>query len=629
MKESTSGHFGHGEKGKLEMIRHPALKPVLDSFSGSSEDLNVRTWVPAGKETGIDRGGPDMTAMARWALHYLVCNPQKARGYECRFAISPLGCPPAPSDSQHDATAVGDTESRMELEFIYIRDITGMTAGRQVEQAIRSRLLSYVREDGLCWCAPTCSGESDPTPAAMPWTTGHLLRSSAERYLRTGDEREHQLCRRLVGGLKRLATSAGNCMWYEGGVAGWRDGRWLFCCQDHHPSIINPLVRYWEITREDEVLAFAEAMAEGITAGLQKSLDKSRIRPDGSHSSGNCHLVMRAALGVAQVGLVTHNARLIEWARRVYEFTRSQGTDWGWYPENIATPEKRYWSETCVTGDMVESAVALAQAGYSEYWDHIERTVRNYLPEAQFFITPEFEGLYRKNHADKGAEVEKAFALLKNFEGGFLARQRPNDWVYRRGGWSVNMMGCCPPEGMRSLYLAWANTVTETSDGIYINMSLNRDAPAARVVTYAPRKGVLEIHAKKASPYYVRLPSWVPSDAIRLWVNGQSVTPRWRRVYLEFPGVRSGDKLQIDYPLPRFTQKVSIGCNYAEESYDVEWTGNDIEKVSPPGPFLPIFTESRRSLPPLPDESTWENSIPGDHEEKEILSKQDWNPDGN
>jgi hypothetical protein len=617
------------EKGKFEMVHHSALKPALNSFTGSAEDLNVRAWTPAGKETGIGRGGPDMTAMARWALHYLVCNPQKARGYECRFAISPLGCPPAPGDNQHDPVAVGDTESRMELEFIYMRDMTGMSAGERVEQAIRSRLLSYVRDDGLCWCAPTSGGEKDPTPAAMPWTTGHLLRSSAERYLRTGDEREHQLCRRLVEGLKRLATSDGNRMWYEGGLAAWRDGEWLSCCRDHYPSIINPLYRYWQICKEDDVLAFAEAMAEGIVAGVQKNLANSRVNPDGSHSSGNCHLVMRAALGVAQVGLATNNDRLIEWARRVYEFTRSRGTDWGWYPENIATPEKRYWSETCIAGDMVESAAAFAEAGYPEYWDHIERTVRNYLPEAQFFLTPEFEELYRKTHADKGAEVEKSLALLRKFEGGFLARQRPNDWVYRRyDTWQVNMMGCCPPEGMRSLYLAWANTVTETSGGVYVNMSLDRDAPAARVITHAPRKGVLEVHAKKPGTFFVRPPSWVAPDTVRLQLNGRPVPPRWREAYLEFPGVRSGDKLQIDYPLPRFVQKVSIGCEQAEEFYDVEWTGNDIEKVSPPGAFLPIFTGSRRPIPPLPDESVWEDSTPVDHEEKKILSDSDWNPNG-
>ena len=307
-----------------------AIRPALPSFLSEAKDLVVREWIPCGERGPADRGGPDIVGISKWAMRYLLNNPQQPRGYECRFSIWPLRCPPAPADDEHDAIVVGDTESRMELEFVYMRDLSGVTAGRGVEDAIRSRLVSYLREDGLCWCSPRCLGESPSTPAAMTWTTGHLLRSTAERFLRTRDEREHQLCRRLVEGLKRLATRRGNLAFYEGGLAAWRDGTWLPACQDHSPTIVDALVRYWQVSGEPDVLEFAQAMTEGIVAGVQETLGDSRIAPDGSHRSGNCHLVMRAASGVAQVGAITANSRFVEWARRVYEFTRAIGTDWGW-----------------------------------------------------------------------------------------------------------------------------------------------------------------------------------------------------------------------------------------------------------------------------------------------------------
>jgi hypothetical protein len=583
------------------MRKHLAIKPALTSFLSEKDDLAIQRWVPCSEATPATWRGPDLVGMAKWSMHYLLHNPQKPRGYECRFSLWPLRLPPAPADDQHDAIVVGDTESRMELAFVHIRNMTGLEAGREVEDAIRTRLKSYVRQDGLCWCSPRCLGGSDTEPAAMSWTTAHLLRSTAERYLLSGDEREHHLCRRLVEGLKRLATRRGNLAWYEGGLAAWRDGKWLLPCQHHAPTILDALVRYWEISRETDVLEFAEAMAEGILADVQTSIGVSRIEPDGSHRSSNCHLVMRTTCGVARLGAVTSNSRYIEWARRVYEFTRSGGTDWGWCHENFVDPQYRYHSETCVTGDMAECAVALAQAGYPEYWDHVERIARNYLPEAQFFLTPEFEALYRKTHAEKKpAEVEKGLQMLRKFEGGFVARLRPNDWVYRYGRvWEMNMMGCCPPEGMRALYLAWLNTVVEEEGAVHVNMALDRESPTARVTTEAPQRGRLAVEALKAADYFVRPPSWAPQGEVRAFLNGKPFAADWHRGYLRFRGVKAGDKLQLEHPMPLFTQRIPIGCERSEEFYDMHWIGNDVHEVLPRGEHLPIFSGTRRALPTL------------------------------
>jgi hypothetical protein len=366
-------------------------------------------------------------------------------------------------------------------------------------------------------------------------------------------------------------------------------------------------------------------MAEGIVAGVQPWLEGYRILPDGSHRSGNCHLSMRAALGVAEIGVVTSNARLIEWARRVYEFTRSIGTDWGWYPENMVKPAYRYRSETCVTGDMVEAAVAFAQAGYTEYWDHVERAVRNYLPAAQFFLTPAFEALYREVHISRQAEEVKAgLQMLRRLEGGFLARQRPNDWVYETDGRpTVNMMGCCPPEGMRALYLAWRNTVIENDDAVYVHMALDRDAPAGRVVV-GPDHGSLCVEARCGKDYYVRPPSWAPLEEVRVYRNGTSISAQWAGNYIVFRGAQSGDTLEISFPVPRFIQTVAIGEEGTEEIYQARWIGNHLEEVSPHGRFLPIFAGPRSGLSPLP--STLDHPS-ANLRSGQGLSDDDWKPD--
>jgi hypothetical protein len=606
-----------------------SISPALPSFLSEAPDLEVDEWIPAGEDSSVDRGAPDMITMARWSMHYLLRNPQRPRGCDCRFSISPLAFPPAPGDDEHDAIVTGDTEQRMELEFVYMREMTGSTDGLDVEAAIRDRLLSYIGEHGLMWCDPRCLAEfHDRRPAAMTWSTSVLLLSTIERYKRDNDAKHLETCATLIKGLRYLTKQRGDMMWYDGGLAGWRDGVWLKACRDHHAIIVNPLVRYWEITGDTAVLEFAEAMSEGIVAGVQPWLDVSDIQPDGSHRSGNCHLVMRAVLGVAQVGQVTGNARFLEWARRVYEFTRANGTDWGWYPENFVIPEHRYRCETCTVGDMVEAALAFANAGYDEYWDHIERAIRNYLPESMFFLTPEYVALYKERHKDNPEHIDIGLKLMRKFEGGCLARLRPNDRVYRNEGKTeMNMMGCCPPEAMRALYIAWRNTIVETDDGVYVNMSLDRDAPAANVHTEAPKRGVLSVEVRKDADFYLRPPSWAPADQVIAQCNGKDVTIDWRRNYVRFAGAKPGDQLEIRYPLPVFTQKIEIGCNRAEETYTHHWIGNDLIEVTPRGTILPMFTGTRPELPPAPDESTWEDFEIVGLKGGKVLSDNDWNPD--
>lgn len=611
------------------MRSYLATSPTIESFVSPVEDITSLEWIGHGRKSSLNRHGPDLLAMARWAMHYLVCNPQRPRNFECRFAISPLSFPPALGDTEHDGVSVGDTESRMELAFIYLREMTGMTVGRKIEQAIRSRLLSYVRNDGLCWCSPRCTGVmNDTEPAAMTWTTGLLLVSATERYFRNNDQAEIDLAGQLFQGLKSLASHRGDLAWYEGGVAPIRKGRWLQACKLHYPVLIGQLFRFWQVTGREDVLEFAEAMTEGMLANIQPTLGANRVLPDGSHSSPNVHILMRGVVGVAQMGQALGNSRYLEWARRVFEYTRACGTDWGWIPENFS-PQGRYVSETCSTADMVECALALAQAGYPQYWDYIERVVRNYLPAAQFFLTPEFVALYRNIHNQKPAdEIELALQLLKKFEGGFLARQRPNDWVYYRDNApQMNMMGCCPPEGMRALYLAWKHAVLERNGDVFVNMGLDLDAPSARVRSHAPQRGTTEVNAQKAATFHVRPPSWTQKDDILVSVNGKPAQADWHRGAVRFKNVQVGDKLQIDYPLIRFTQRQPIGFDRAEESYQVRWVGNDVEEVLPHGEYLPIFNGSRHVLPKLTDPELWECSPIIDIAGKKVLSDADWKPD--
>ncbi len=600
--------------------------PAIPGFISQSQDVDIHRWIEPGQLSDVKFNAPDMVQMARWAMHYLVCNPQRPLDYECRFIISPLRFPPTLGDNVHDDIAVGDTESRMELAYIYMREMTGMDVGRKIESSIRKRLISYLRDDGLCWCS-ACACGCGTKVAAMTWTTSHLLLSTLERYTRTGDRKLLPMARNMFKGLKSLATSKGGMKFYEGGAAPWADGKWFYECSCHYPMLTG-VVQYWKVTGDPDALDFSQSMAEGTIAGLQPNLGVCRLKPDGSHSSYNGHLTMRGLVGIAQLGHLTGDARYVECVRRTYEFNRATGTDWGWYPENIFERDRRYYSETCFDADMVEAGIAIANSGYPDYWDHIERTVRNYLRESQFFVTPQYRKMYESVHPELDSrQVDQAMNMMRKYEGGFLARLTPNDRVYLRNNvLEMSMMGCCPPEGMRSLYLAWINTVVDKGENVFVNMALDRESTACSVKTFAPKQGRLEVTALRNAIFHLRPPAWAPQEKIHVYLNDNRITADWCRSYIRFQPAKSGDRLRIDYPMPEFTQRVPVGYDGSEDVYHVRWIGNDVVDITPHGKHLPIFQDSCGKMPALTDPNQWESGSIINTNGNQILSDADWKP---
>jgi hypothetical protein len=234
----------------------------------------------------------------------------------------------------------------------------------------------------------------------------------------------------------------------------------------------------------------------------------------------------------------------------------------------------------------------------------VERTVRNELRRSQFFLTPAFVKLFRDLHrGEPEAVVQQALDELKKLEGGFVAQAGFDDWVSYPGQPTlgapglgengIQMMGCCPPEGMRAIWEAWQGVVETTADGVQVNLCLTRDHPAARVLAYRPEAGRLDVTAKQAGSYRLRPPAWAARDAVQLRRNRQPVALDWggpAAAYVQCPDVRPGDELTLTWPVPRFTQTFTPQSVPGRTSpLTVRWVGNEVVGVEPRGKHLPMF----------------------------------------
>jgi len=570
------------------------MESVKNHFRGELTDIVWKEpdpFAPTGPATNLKE-------MARRAMNYFLRTPRPELNYACRFSNALESCPPGPQGE--DLVANGDTDVRMDSCLPGLRELSGLSESTDVDEGLHKRVLGYLGEDNLSHApyAMCCASDMPPeTIVTSLWTSGWTIRSITERWLRNRESALKEKARRIALALKKVASWDTGRAFFPGGLI--LDGRWIggfFGGEANFYTLqICDLMHYAEATGDEEIADFAYALARGVVAGLPEGIGMRCFREDGSFTD-HTHIHTRVLWGVAMAGRVMRDPALIEWARRGYEFVRSCGTDFGWFPERIILPgehpfdgyeERVNVSETCCMGDMTQTALQLARCGYPHYWDHVERYVCNYLKEVQFAVTPEVEEFYRKvNSSLPSKEVERGLEILRDFEGGFISNVRPNQW----GGCGFRhlpMAGCCPPEGARALVAAWNGTVMKEGDAIRVNMSFDYEGP---LCVLKMGSGRLEVTAKERGTYLLRPPSWAERKSIGALRDGKKVPAEWYGDYVRFLEVKSGEVLSLTWKVPHFCQVVQVGGRIASKcAYTILWEGNRVRGIRPAGRIFPMF----------------------------------------
>jgi hypothetical protein len=609
---------GDGIKSALPGFHHNIYNVI---YLNDNPDIDIKSDKGADKDI-------DLIGMAKWAFEALKKNPRPNLNYECIFSMSLLKYPPCPGPEEHDPITTGDTENRLDWEFGYLKDMLGDNSGDKIAEGLRKRIMSYLQHDGLCWVTNEAFSQL-PGVYANQWTTAKLLISLSNDYKRTYDTSLQPVCRKMFEGLRDRADWVNGKAYYAGGNSCWNKTGWAITdSTPYHPAmLLEGIATYCEAFGDKEALEFAIAFAKGEMANEQwnhwimrdpsKLTEEQKeqlkytnsnfsiwptapqsinlgVRPDGSFDH-HSHMRGHNGWGMAHVAYLTKNPELIAWSKRLLDFFLINGTDYGWIPESQTFPRR---SETCAVADVIDIAKYVAQCGYPEYWDVVERFVRNYIREAQFFITPEYEKLYR--HLHPGSVGEKGLVMVKNLQGGFLGAMGVYDRCYAKD--ELDMMGCCVPEGMRALHSAWSNTIMSGEDGVRINMSFARDSKEAQVLSYLPDEGRMRVRSKVSNKYWLRPPSWAPKEQVRIYLNGKEETFEWIDSYVYLEDVNKGDVIDLTYPLISFIQKQVVKNAEGEpvRNITVSWVGNTVVKLEPKGEQLPVYQQVPKPLPPIP-----------------------------
>jgi DUF1680 family protein len=255
----------------------------------------------------------------------------------------------------------------------------------------------------------------------------------------------------------------------------------------------------------------------------------------------------------------------------------------GWFPEWYY-PE--YPScEGCMAADMVSLAVKLSVAGVGDYWDEVDRWVRNDFFEQQLTSS---DWIYQATRHLPRQPVQPRSVAERTPErniGAFAGWSSGNDWVVNGG-----IMHCCTGNGNRTVYHVWEHMLQHDSGELKVNLLLNRASQWADVYSHVPYTGRVDVKMKAScKSVLVRAPEWVKSgsDEIGCNVNGTKKPVRWQGRYLALGAAEPGQTLVVTFPISKRTVTERIG----PEKYTLVLKGNTVISIDPPGKNGPLYAD--------------------------------------
>lgn len=354
-------------------------------------------------------------------------------------------------------------------------------------------------------------------------------------------------------------------------------------------------------------LQFAKECVELVTEKTP-IIQEDNTYPMGGHM----HMFTRGLVGIADYALYVHDPVLFSRVDASYRYIRSLDPGFGFIPEVVDRQGDVIACETCSLMDYIGIGVTLANNGHPEYWGGIERLVRNQLAESQatdnswLVSDPNSKDTEQFTHGDVGERMIGGYAGWSS-PTHFLAAREVLHW----GGPELQgktraFQNCCGGSGTHAYYIAWKNA-SRFSDGVLsVNMHIDKLLPQAEVRCFQPYKGLLTIAVKQACDVKARIPDFASRDDMKVSVNGATREFAASGNFLRISGCKAGDKIDVNYPLPTKTDKVTIGNKKSSErsriwyplmektgkkesgafnqyTYRVTWVGDTVVRMEPVG----------------------------------------------
>lgn len=524
--------------------------------------------------------------------------------------------PAKPAWMQHGNWDYGSSHGRLIDSMTLVRAMTGTQEGKEIEEHYKKNFMTFFHDDDLSYRRNTFTkeliesyGTAFEEGASMIDQRAVLL-GLTTWFIDTEDEIVKDRADRHVAALKKIARKERDSWYYpasEYTAHGWPsfDAVHTRLCVDPCAMWgrqVLPLTRWHEVTGSSDALELCENFVANIVNRSGAFNEDGSFNAGLGYRNGHFHTRMGTLASTARFAQFTHDAYLLNWVKKCFDWALTKCTSFGWTPGDLH--DQGYEHETCTLVDAIGTAILLAKNGYTEYWGVAERFLRNHLTEAQLLDTSWIEQSDTKEN-----DIPKELTYYKvadRLRGAFAGYSAPNDFVYsgdKGRGHIMDVQTCCVASGARGLYNGWNNIVTEERGRVSVNMLLNKASKWVDVYSYLPHEGKVVIRAKEdIKELLVRIPEYTPHTSVSVKRNidgedvilcgkdqlfGPIVLPWVRKCFIKLTNIRKDEELVVTFPVvKRKTIETAV-----DDTFEVEWAGDTVINITPGGTYYPLYNK--------------------------------------
>lgn len=512
-----------------------------------------------------------------------------------------------PAWMSHGNWDYGSSHGRLVDSMTLVRAMTGTQEGTTIEKHYKQNLLSFFKEDGLSYrhnnfteeFVKSCDSKFEDSASMIDQRA--VLLGLTTWFIDTEDEKIKAIADKHVAALKRIARKERNSWYYpasEYTQHGWPsfDAVVTRLCPDPCAMWgrqVNPLIRYHQLTGNKDAFELCENFIANIVYRSGAFGEDGAWNAGLGYRNGHFHTRMGTIASIARFAEFTHDAFLMNWVKKCYDWGISKCTTFGWTPGDLE--DQAYEHETCTLVDAIGTAITLAKNGYTHYWSVAEKFLRNHLTQAQLLDT---SWIKQSDTKEKDIPQERTYyKVADRLRGAFAGYSAPNDFVYsgmKGRGHIMDVQTCCVASGARGLYNGWNNIVTNEKGRIHVNLLLNKASKWVDVYSYLPYEGKVEIIAKEdIQQLCVRIPEYVPYGAVEVHrtIEGQKQTlsarnlPWIKSCFLKLEKIIKGEVLEITFPVIK-TKTIEKAV---DDTFETQWAGEDVIHITPRGEYYPLY----------------------------------------
>ena len=552
----------------------------------------------------------DLADRAELAIHAITRMVDPKRDYltytEARFSRNP---PVIGFTGNGSIVCAGKHLEALPL----LRVMSGSTFNLDVDARLMESLLHMTAKDGSVYIPKNKAANPKyappvPEPLAVTWGEGRQILAMCMWYQHDGNPLWRELIEKKIIRLAELATEEEDYAYYnreqylesekgplpetfpdvEGqlGMVGDASHGFKTIVQqrrrgdfeilwDRHESrmLSRSLCIYYRLTGHEPALELAGKIVRGVLKRWKGFED------DGRWLISHFHRGADSLLAMLEYAAITEDSEVMAFVERCYDYAKAVSDDLvGFFPEivpgfdirKIHHSTKIYPDcETCEVGDMINLGLRLTSAGVGDYWEEVDRWVRNQFVENQLtqdkldalLNSDQMKVLFPQMPVEpwQSDEVERAL-------GGFAGHAMADDF----GVFVAN--ACCTGNGARTLYWVWDSILTREDNAVRVNLLLNRASPWLDVDSYLPNQGKVALKIKQADAVSVRIPEWTDHAKVTCNVDGTERSFTWSGDYVQVGGLKPGAVATIEFPIRERTLFRLIG----DIPYKVTIRGNTV-----------------------------------------------------